>query len=340
MKIRSGKISELEEMIRVDLMTCSQLKVDKRVASNLAECAACVLATQSVNSCEWMAVLPRKCEKKAKELHIRRVLSSPLINTAEIMSYYISEVVRRLSGKERTIVLMMDQSQIHEDRQCLMISLRFGEPAIPVLWRVEDTKGNIGFDKQEELLNKVKEMMPPEIEIMLSADRFYGTKNLVEWCQKAGWHYRLRLKGNLIFEHEGGEISAAEIGKMPNSKAIGAIFNNSNISTNIGYLHEENHPEPWIIAMDCDPSKYRILDYGMRWGIECMFSDFKSRGFTITDTHVRKTDRLEKLILILTVALFWAVSVGMTPKDPSEQNLSKKNCLDQLVPLLNEVSVL
>ena len=32
------------------------------------------------------------------------------------------------------------------------------------------------------------------------------------------------------------------------------------------------------------PSKGRVLDYGMRWGIEPMFSDFKSRGFSITKT--------------------------------------------------------
>jgi hypothetical protein len=291
---------------------------------------------KSANSYEWMTVFPRICAKKSKERAINRILSSPLIDVEEVMSYYIPEVVEKISKKGKTVVLMMDQSQIQEDRQCLMISLRFGERAIPILWRVEDTKGNIGFDKQEELLNKVKKMIPPEVEIMLSADRFYGTKNLVEWCQKAGWHYRLRLKGNLIFEHEGGEITASEVGKMPNSKAIGAIFNNSNISTNIGYLHEENHPEPWIIAMDCDPSKYRILDYGMRWGIECMFSDFKSRGFAITDTHVRKTDRLEKLILILTIALYWAVSIGMTPDDSEEKKGSKKNFADPCAPVLNE----
>jgi hypothetical protein len=59
---------------------------------------------------------------------------------------------------------------------------------------------------------------------------------MVSKCRLA----RLRLKGNLIFEHKGGEITAAEVGKMPNSKAVGAIFNNSNISTNIGYLHESS----------------------------------------------------------------------------------------------------
>jgi hypothetical protein len=62
--------------------------------------------------------------------------------------------------------------------------------------------------------------------------------------------------------------------------------------------------------MDSAPTKGRVLDYGLRWGIEPMFSDFKSRGFGITQTHLRHADRIERLILILAVALFWAVSTG------------------------------
>jgi hypothetical protein len=97
-------------------------------------------------------------------------------------------------------------------------------------------------------------------------------------------------------------------------------------------------------SLDCEPSKHRILDYGMRWGIECMFSDFKSRGFAITDTHVRKTDRLEKLLIL--TALFGAVSIGMTPQDPSEQNHSKKTpqiyvlCIQTRTPPYNQLFVL
>ena len=61
----------------------------------------------------------------------------------------------------------------------------------------------------------------------------------------------------------------------------------------------------------------------MRWGIECMFSDFKSRGFSITKTHLKHEDRIERLILVLTIALFWAVSTGMQPKD-DKTKYSKK----------------
>ena len=35
------------------------------------------------------------------------------------------------------------------------------------------------------------------------------------------------------------------------------------------------------------PGYLRTLEYSARWGIEPMFSDFKSRGFGIEDTQLR-----------------------------------------------------
>ena len=242
MKIKTGSVCNLVNAINDDLMQRGRPAIDKRAIYSLSECVACALITRSVNSYEWMSVLPRECLKKSKELYIRRVLSSPLIDVSKVMSVYAPEIVNKLSKNGETIVLMMDQSKICDDLQILMISLRFGDRSIPILWKSEETKGNIGFEIQKKLLNDVKGFLPSGAKIMLSADRFYGTKNLIEWCQKNDWGYRIRLKGSLVFEHEGGEITASDIGKMPESCVIGAIFNDSNINTNIGYLHEENHP--------------------------------------------------------------------------------------------------
>jgi len=169
-------------------------------------------------------------------------------------------------------------------------------------------------------------MVPDGIAILLAADRFYGTSSLINWCQEQGWQYRIRLKGNLILQHEGGEITTGKAAEMRLSSLENAMLNETGVSTNIGILHEPGHKEPWIIAMDCTPSKYKTLDYGLRWGIECMFSDFKSRGFCITKTQLIHEDRIQRLILVLTIALYWAVSTGMKPKINSRQ--TKKNSTD------------
>ena len=50
--------------------------------------------------------------------------------------------------------------------------------------------------------------------------------------------------------------------------------------------------------------------HGFRPAIESMFSDFKSRGFGLMQSHIQKPDRLERLILVMSIALYWAVSCG------------------------------
>ena len=206
---------------------------------------------------------------------------------------------------------MLDQSKINDLNQVLMPSVRVRGRALPVAWRVRTTKGNIGFDVQKELLEAVTGWFPDGVQIMLAADRFYGTAALIQWCQEAGWGYRIRLRGNLTLAHQGGELSTGEILQLMPQGIEHAELYGTGVTTGIGVLHEPGHPEPWIIAMSARPGRHTVLDYGLRWGIEAMFSDFKSRGFGLMQSQIEKPERLERLILIMAMAMYWAVSAGV-----------------------------
>src|SRR3954451_2784068 len=78
--------------------------------------------------------------------------------------------------------------------------------------------------------------------------------------------------------------------------------------THVATVQEEGQAEPWIIAMSDRPTPGRARAYGLRWGIEAMFSDFKTRGFNLEASQIERTDRL---VLVLALALYWAVSTGM-----------------------------
>jgi hypothetical protein len=102
--------------------------------------------------------------------------------------------------------------------------------------------------------------------------------------------------------------------------------------TNIGIIQDPGHAEPWIIAMSAKPGYLKTLEYGGRWGIEAMFSDFKSRGFGVEDTHIHHPERLGRLLLVMALALHWAVSTGLWDArhhpTPSEKNQnSRTGCL-------------
>lgn len=185
--------------------------------------------------------------------------------------------------------------------------------------------------------------MPEGVDVLLTADRFYGTEKLVYWFKKAGWGYRICLKGNRTLQHQGGELSCAEIIDLMPQELIHAELYGTGVCTNIRVLHQAGHPEPWIIAMDAKPSQYAVLDYAMRWGIEAMFLDFKTRGFGVAQGQIKKPDRLERLIQRkLQIAMDWAVSTGAADEQIVAKNGEKRGSAkteDHSVPSSNKASV-
>ena len=206
---------------------------------------------------ELSAALPRHIGTKDHRYQYgSRVLSNSHIDCAEIMQAYAGDVFTRLASNGETIVLMMDQSHINDGHEVLMLSVRMRDRALPVAWRVRKTKGNIGFSLQKELLDSIQDWMPEGADVMLTGDRFYGTERLIHWCQDAGWGYRIRLKGNLTLQHQGGELSCIEIRELMPQGLINAELYGSGVFTNIGVLHDDGHPEPWIIAMNAKGLTY------------------------------------------------------------------------------------
>ena len=286
---------------------------------------ALMLDVKSANMMELANALPRNIGSKDKRYqYVERQLANSHIDCDCVMKPFAMEVFMRLCGQGQTIVVMMDQSKINDLNQVLMLSVRIGNRALPVAWRVCTTQGNIGFKTQKQLLDVVVEWFPDGAKVMLAADRFYGTAKLVNWCQEAKWSYRIRLKGNLILRHEGWEIKTIEAASLTSQGVENVELSDSGVITNIGILHEKGHHEPWIIAMDARLGKYNVLDYGLRWAIEPMFSDFKSRGFGLAQSQIQKPERLERLILIMAIAMYWAVSSGTYDQQKTAQSGGKR----------------
>ncbi|MEX3526979.1 MAG: hypothetical protein VB143_06450, partial [Burkholderia sp.] len=55
--------------------------------------------------------------------------------------------------------------------------------------------------------------------------------------------------------------------------------------------------------------------------IEPMFSDFKTRGCRLEGTQIRAPERLDRLLLIMTLAMSWCVNAGRAdalPRPPKK----------------------
>jgi hypothetical protein len=59
------------------------------------------------------------------------------------------------------------------------------------------------------------------------------------------------------------------------------------------------------------PGSLTTLDDSARWGIEPMFSDFKSRGFGLEQSQLRTPERLARRLSVMRLARYFAVSTGL-----------------------------
>src|SRR4051812_30523776 len=181
----------------------------------------------------------------------------------------------------------------------------------PCPWPGGSKQGAIGFATQKALLETVVPWMPAGATVRLMGDRFYGTAALIGWCQERDWGYRLRLKGKLV-GFDGATKTTTEACAGEKLFYLEDVeLTGQRARTHIGILHDPGHAEPWIIAMSEKPSYLATLEYSDRWGIEPMFADFKSRGFGVEDTQIRHADRLDRLLLVMALALYQAVSTGL-----------------------------
>ena len=285
----------------------------KAQREGLALLTATMLDVRSANLMDLAASLPRAAERPDMRYRwISRLLGDERIEVDAVMAPYARELLARLAADGRTVVLMIDQTRATERHQVVMVAARVGGRALPLAWRVKASEGAIGFPEQREALDAVAGLLPAGARPVPMGDRFYGTPDLIAWCRARDWGWRLRLKRDLlVFEAGGGETSLGECFARGERLLSDVELTGKRVATNIAMVHEAGHPEPWIIALSEAPTVHRAFDYGLRWGIEAMFSDFKTRGFGLEDSHLRRPERLDRLILVMALALFWAVSTGM-----------------------------
>lgn len=303
---------------------------NKKQREGLSLLVATALDVRRVNLNELAAALPRAAERLDMRYQwISRLLGNRLIDVDDVMAPFAREVLERSAATGQSLVVMIDQSKVNETHQMVMVSLRLGERALPLAWTMKKTQGSIGFADYRRALDAVCALVPEGVRVMLMGDRFYGSPALICWARARGWGWRLRLKQDLLVFEDGGETTLADCFARGEQMLENIELTEKRARTSIAMLHEAGHPEPWIIAMSDAPSTYRALDYGMRWGIEAMFSDFKTRGFDLEDSRIKRTDRIDRLMLVLSLALHWAVSTGMWDrienKTPAEKKTRRSN---------------
>src|SRR4029453_8237447 len=155
-----GGIETVAAAIEADLVARLP-RQNKKQRAGLALLVATALDVRDVNLMELAAALPRAAERlDMRDQWISRLLGNALIDTDEVIAPFARAVLARAGADGRTLVLVIDQSQINPQHEMVMVSLRVGGRALPLAWRVKKAQGAIGFAEQRAALQAVARLLP------------------------------------------------------------------------------------------------------------------------------------------------------------------------------------
>ena len=70
------------------------------------------------------------------------------------------------------------------------------------------------------------------------------------------------------------------------------------------------HEEAWLLISDRPAGRERVREYRWRMRVESTFQDMKSRGWQWEQSHVRKLDHLNRMLLVLFLAFWWLMRLA------------------------------
>ena len=270
-----------------------------------------LLKVRTINLTELACGFSSKATLDSRYKRIKRFFKDFTIDFPLVASW----VVYFFDLTEERLYLSMDRTNWQwgkKDINILMLSIVYKGIAIPLFWSLLNKRGNSNTDERIELIQRFIKQFGKDKIVGLLADREFVGNVWFGWLLSEQISFCIRVKCNTITSNALGldvPVDSLFYDLKPGEQK--SLHGKRKFSKQRVYLSALRlaDGELLIVATDQlmdDPVKH----YAKRWEIETLFACLKSKGFNFEDTHITKLDRIEKLLVLLTIAFCWAYKTG------------------------------
>jgi hypothetical protein len=243
----------------------------------------------------------------------RRWVKQKTVTPEAVWLPFAKAVLASLAHAPVTIIL--DGTTAGRGCMVLMASVVYHGRAIPLLWTV--VKGKKGHLPQAEhcaLITRLQTLIPITAQVMVLGDGEFDGTQLQAGLRTAHWQYVCRTATN-------STISAHDrifpVGALPLKRGEAVALDNVQMTAErygpillLGIWDADQQAPIYLVTSLCDPEAAAAW-YRLRFRIERMFAEHKSRGFHLHKSHLRHPERLARLLLATSVAYVWVHEVAM-----------------------------
>jgi len=274
--------------------------------------------TQLSQVARWVR---KETQRDSREQFLKRFLLSPYFN--QEAAYYPLVTAALSRYKAPVWHLILDRTNLDKHRlDLLMISLAFRKRALPLGWEVRPF-GGTGSETQIRLLDRITSLIPAQQRVIVHGDTEFGSVSMMRYiCTHPGWDFILAQKKKTYFQTGSGDwIYLADLPVKPRQPIYQANLTwtkqHQYQSVNLFAFyapHQSGPTSPKYQLRYCAtslPIAHTLRRLGRRrWGIECMFRDYKSSGWHIDQSGLQNPDQTETLLVLLSINYLWATVLG------------------------------
>ncbi len=223
------------------------------------------------------------------------------------------------------VVLALDDSSQDQRIHLLRLALTYWGGSIPVAWAVWEQNVPLPagqyWQQVEAVLADAARLIPPDLSVVVTADRAFDIAPFVDRVAAHGWHWVVRARGRSDLryrdyhgrEHAVRTLLARHLdGPGRRWRGRGQVFKTAGWRTaSIVAVWAVGRTEPLVVLSDLPPRWELVGVYGRRFWIEPGFRTDKTRGWQWEDSGVVGVAHHQVLVVAMAWATLLTVGVGI-----------------------------
>lgn len=289
-----------------------------RHLTTLAMLISGIVASKSVNLPAIAGKVPTMTKIDSQVKRFSRWVDNQRVDYECYYLPYAQQLVASLAHQSglahEKLVLIMDGSSVGRGCRTLMLSVVYKNRALPLAWLVAaGSKGCFSEENHIALIQQVKEIVPEDAHVIFLGDGEFDGIDLLAEIDGYSWEYVCRTAKDTVLCQDSEATSFEKLQVSPG----GCIVLSAATMTQKCYgpvqaiaWWDEEYENPIYLVSNLAPHEDPCKWYSLRFCIETLFSDQKSRGFHLHKSHLSDPDRLAQLMIAACLAYIWMIYLG------------------------------
>lgn len=288
-----------------------QFALSKSRLLTLAVLITGLAQSRTVNLTHLASHLPGKASQPSAYRRLQRFFQFVRLDADRM-----ARLVVHMLDLERKKCLALDRTNWKigaVDVNILMLAIVTRRFRVPLMWTLIPHQGNSDTCQRIALLRRYLAMFgAASIECLLADREFIGAR-WMDFLTDNDIPFVIRVKQDMTLTLDNGQAwSLKTLLRRRRARSVAATCR-GRLNGEGGATRRPLHiaakrlaDGEWLIVATNRQETGALNLYRRRWGIECLFADAKTRGLNLEDTRLRAAEKLDTLLLLVTLAITWA----------------------------------